>query len=106
MCIVIDFILMGGGESKSSEMLRFVEREWEVLREEGGMRLLRNVDSDREAELVPLMLDPRRNFEKECDIYNYRRTQENALVGVYAVQNSKSGEGSLCGSTQVIRVAL
>jgi hypothetical protein len=36
---------MGGGESRSSEILRFVEREWEVLREEGGMRLLRNVDS-------------------------------------------------------------
>ena len=97
---------MGGGESRSSETLRFVEREWEVLREEGGMRLLRNLDSEKEVELVPLMLDTRRDFEKECDIYNYRRMQENALVGVYAVQNSKGGEGSLCGSTQVIRVAL
>ena len=52
------------------------------------------------------MLDPRRLFEKECEIYNYRRNQENALVGVYAVQNSKSGESSLCGNTQVIKVAV
>lgn len=81
---------MGGGESRSSEMLRFVEREWEVLREEKGVRVLRNVDSGVEAELLPLMLDPRRNWEKECDIYDYRRTQENALVEVYAVQNAKN----------------
>ncbi len=45
-------------------------------------------------------------FEKECEIYNYRRTQENALVGVYAVQNSKGGDGSLCGNTQIVRVAV
>lgn len=83
-------IIMGGGESRSSEMLRFVEREWEVLREEKGVRVLRNVDSGVEAELLPLMLDPRRNWEKECDIYDYRRTQENALVEVYAVQNAKN----------------
>lgn len=40
--------------------------------------------------MVPLLLDPRRNINNEYEIYNYRRTQENALVSVYAVQNSKN----------------
>lgn len=55
---------------------------------------------------MPLMLDPRRIWEKECDIYDYRRTQEKALVEVYAVQNSKGAESSLCGNVQMLRVAV
>jgi hypothetical protein len=78
-----------------------------VLREEGGVRVLRNVESEKiEADLLPLLLDPRRSLEKECDIYNYRRTQENALVAVYAVQNTNTTQGGFCGNSQMLRVAV
>jgi hypothetical protein len=56
--------------------------------------------------MLPLLIDPRRNIDKEYEIYNYRRTQENALVTVFAVQNQKNSESSICGNTQVLRVVI
>jgi hypothetical protein len=44
------------------------------------------------------------NLEKEYDIYNYRRTQDNALVSVFAVQNIKDTAPNLCGNRNVLKV--
>lgn len=97
---------MGLTESKNAEMLRFVEREWENVREENGVRVVRNRETDEEAEMLAIVVEPQRNLEKEFEIYEYRRTQKNALVSVYAVQNSRSNDTSFCGNSQMLRVAV
>ncbi len=54
--------------------------------------------------MTPLLLDSRRDINNEFEIYNYRRTQENALVSVYAVQNLKNNENTMCGNTQILKI--
>lgn len=97
---------MGLAESKNAEMLRFVEREWENVREENGVRVVRNRENDVEAEVVAIVVEPQRNLEKELEIYEYRRKQEDALVSVFAVQNSKNNDSSFCGNTQMLKVVV
>lgn len=76
------------------------------MREENGVRVIRNCETDVEAEILGIVVEPQRSLEKEFEIYEYRRTQENALVSVYTVQNSKSNDTSFCGNTQMLRVVV
>ena len=56
---------MGLAESKNAEMLRFVEREWENVRDDNGVRVVRNREDDVEAEIVAVLVEPQRSLEKE-----------------------------------------
>lgn len=83
-----------------------MEREWENVRDENGVRVVRNREDDVEAEIVAIVVEPQRSLEKEFEIYEYRRTQEDALVSVFAVQNSRSNDTSFCGNTQMLKVVV
>jgi hypothetical protein len=75
-----------------------VEREWEVIGEEEGLQTVRNKETDREGQVHKFCMDPRRTLEKELEVYNYRRTQQNALVAVYAVHSLGDSQRQLCGN--------
>lgn len=81
-----------------------MEREWEVIGEEEGLQTVRNKETDREGQVHKLCMDPRRNLEKELEVYNYRRTQQNALVAVYAVHSLGDSQRQLCGNEQTYKV--
>jgi hypothetical protein len=66
--------------------------------------VFRNRDNDKEAEAHTVAIDPHNSLTKEYDIYNYRRTQDNALVSVYAVNNIKDTSPNLCGNRDVLKV--
>ena len=83
-----------------------MEREWENVREENGVRVVRNRADDTEADVLAVVVEPQRNLEREFEIYEYRRKQEEALVSVFAVQNSKSNDVSFCGNTQMLKVVV
>ena len=96
---------MGGRESKSGEILKFIDKEWEYLKtSKSGIKIYRNRYTDNEAELHTIGIEQKMSLQKEYDIYNYRRTQDNALVCVYAVQNLKDTAPNLCGNRNVLKV--
>jgi hypothetical protein len=96
---------MGGVQSQSMEVLKYFEKEWEYIQTNPqGVKIFRNRDNDKEAEAHNVAIDPRQNINKEYDIYNYRRTQDNALVSVYAVSNLRDKSPHLCGNRDVLKV--
>ena len=81
---------MGSNSSRSMEVLKYFEKEWEYIQtNQHGVKIYRNRDNDKEAEDHRITIDLKTNISKEYDIYNYRRTQDSALVRTYAVQNLK-----------------
>jgi hypothetical protein len=48
--------------------------------------------------------DPLYSIEDELDIYNYRKSQEKALVEVYSAEYLKSTQATMCGNQQNIKV--
>ena len=81
---------MGNSQSRSMEVLKYFDKEWEYLTTNSqGVKVYRNRDNDKEAEMHNIAIDPKTNLLKEYDIYNYRRSQDSALVSTYAVQNMK-----------------
>ena len=96
---------MGGGESRSAEILRYVEGEWTQLGTlDNNVPLLRNRQTDQQAQLHSVILDPKRDIQQEYDIYNYRRKQQKALVGVYAAQEMQNEQSKLCGNQRIVKV--
>ena len=96
---------MGSSESRSMEVLKYFEREWEYIQTNNhGLQVYRNRDSDNEAEFHSIVVEPKANLLKEYDIYNYRRVQDNALVCTYAVQNLKDTSPNLCGNRDMLKV--
>ena len=56
---------MGGGESRSREVLRYFDKEWEYIQtNKHGVKIFRNRDNDKEAEVHNEIIDPKTNIFK------------------------------------------
>ena len=87
------------------QVLKYFDKQWEYIQTNAqGIKLYRNRDNDKEAEAHNAVVDTKNNLTKEFDIYNYRRTQENALVSVYAATNLKDTSPNLCGNRDILKV--
>ena len=51
-----------------------------------------------------IALDPKKTFDEEMKIYNYRKNQNNALVSCYGVEALKAKSTTMCGNEQNLKV--
>jgi hypothetical protein len=56
---------MGGKESKSAEILKFIDKEWEYVKNnKNGIKIYRNRYTDNEVELHTIGIEQRMNIHK------------------------------------------
>lgn len=56
---------MGAKESKSAEILKYIEKEWEYLKtNKNGIKIYRNKYTDNETELHTIGIEQRMNLQK------------------------------------------
>ena len=56
---------MGGSESRSMEVLKYFEKEWEYIQtNKHGIKIYRNRDTDKEAEAHQITIEPKTNLFK------------------------------------------
>jgi hypothetical protein len=51
-----------------------------------------------------ILLDPLRQLPNELEIYAFRKSQEDALVAVFAVEELKASQATMCGNQQNVKV--